>query len=143
MIYRPFQDLQLSTLGMGNMRLPTVGERGPIDEKKAQEILEYAYTHGINYFDTAYRYHGGASEPFVGRVMQQFPRDTWHIASKMPGHQMCVDEHGKLGFQGYLAGLNASVPDIFNARTFKQTNKPGFQSCYIPRIFFKCVTVVF
>ena len=113
MIYRPFQDLQLSTLGMGNMRLPTVGERGPIDEKKAQEILEYAYTHGINYFDTAYRYHGGASEPFVGRVMQQFPRDTWHIASKMPGHQMCVDEHGKLGFQGYLAGLNASVPDIF------------------------------
>lgn len=83
MIYKPFQDLQLSTLGMGNMRLPTVGERGPIDEKQAQEILEFAYANGINYFDTAYRYHGGASEPFVGKVMQQFPRDTWHIASKI------------------------------------------------------------
>ena len=46
MIYKSFSDLQLSHLGMGNMRLPTIGDRGPIDEKKAREIIEYAYEHG-------------------------------------------------------------------------------------------------
>lgn len=103
MLYKPFQDLKLSTLGMGNMRLPTVGERGPIDQEKAREIIERAYHQGVNYFDTAYRYHGGESEGFVGKVLSQFPRDTWYLASKMPGHMMNYKD-GKLGFQGYLAG---------------------------------------
>ena len=50
MIYKPFHDLNISTLGMGNMRLPTVGgeRRGPIDEEKARAIIEYAYEHGVN-----------------------------------------------------------------------------------------------
>ena len=103
MLYKPFQDLQLSTLGMGNMRLPTVSERGPIDQEKAKAIIEHAYHQGINYFDTAYRYHGGESEGFVGKVLSQFPRDTWYLASKMPGHMMNYKD-GKLVFQGYFAG---------------------------------------
>jgi predicted aldo/keto reductase-like oxidoreductase len=75
-IYKPFHDLNISHLGMGNMRLPTVGgdRRGPIDQGKAQAIIEYAYEHGVNYFDTAYRYHGGESETFVGKVLSQYPR---------------------------------------------------------------------
>ena len=114
MQYKPFKELHLSTLGMGNMRLPTIeGDRNAIDETKAREIIEYAYHNGVNYFDTAYRYHGGASEPFVGKVLNQFPRDTWYLASKMPGHQMYIDENGKLAFTGYLAGLDANIPHIF------------------------------
>jgi aryl-alcohol dehydrogenase-like predicted oxidoreductase len=77
MLYKSFGDLQLSCLGMGNMRLPTLGERGPIDEKKAREIIEYAYRHGVNYFDTAYGYHNGKSEQVVGEVLSQYPRHTW------------------------------------------------------------------
>jgi len=38
MIYKPFHELSLSQLGMGNMRLPTVAERGPIDEERARKI---------------------------------------------------------------------------------------------------------
>ena len=72
MQYKPFQDLQLSALGMGNMRLPT-GEDGVIDEQKAREIIEHAYHSGINYFDTAYRYHGGQSESFVGKGARAVP----------------------------------------------------------------------
>jgi len=70
---------------MGNMRLPTVGERGPIDEEKAREIIEYAYEYGINYFDTAYVYHGGESERFVGKILSRYPRESWYLATKMPG----------------------------------------------------------
>lgn len=119
MIYKPFQDLKLSYLGMGNMRLPTTGQNGPIDKAKAREIIEYAYKSGVNYFDTAYRYHGGESETFVGEVLSQFPRDTWYIASKMPGHMMTY-ENGKLGFVGYLAGEQiASIGAIFEEQLQK------------------------
>ena len=58
-------------------RIRTPGE-APIDEEKARAIIEYAYEHGVNYFDTAYRYHDGKSERFVGKVLSQYPRDSWH-----------------------------------------------------------------
>ena len=119
MLYKHFQDLKLSTLGMGNMRLPVVGERGPIDREKARAIIERAYHQGVNYFDTAYRYHGGESEGFVGKVLSQFPRDTWYLASKMPGHMMNYKD-GKLGFQGYLAGEEVkSIASIFDEQLSK------------------------
>jgi predicted aldo/keto reductase-like oxidoreductase len=126
-IYKPFHDLNLSTLGMGNMRLPTVGgERQAharvgtlIDEEKARAIIEYAYEHGVNYFDTAYRYHGGESERFVGQVLNQYPRESWHLASKMPGHQMRFRD-GKLEMVGYLTGLTIASPaDIFEEQLEK------------------------
>jgi uncharacterized protein len=119
MIYKRFQDLQLSQLGMGNMRLPTVGERGPIDERKAREIIEYAYSQGVNYFDTAYMYHSGESERFVGKVLSQYPRDTWHLATKMPGHMMNYS-NGQLEFMGYMAGSAVTSPgDIFTEQLEK------------------------
>ncbi len=121
MIHKPFHDLNISYLGMGNMRLPTVGgeRRGPIDEEKAREIIEYAYEHGVNYFDTAYRYHGGESERFVGKVLNQYPRESWHLATKMPGHMMRFS-NGRLEFAGYLTGLTITSPaDIFEEQLEK------------------------
>ena len=90
MIYKPFKDLQLSHLGMGCMRLPaTAGGYGaPIDEKKARELIDHAYHNGVNYFDTSWFYHGGDSERFIGEALKQYPRDTWHLASKIAGVMM-------------------------------------------------------
>ncbi len=117
MICKPFKDLSLSTLGMGTMRLPV--KDGKIDREKAREMLLYAYEHGINYFDTAYRYHGGESESFVGEVLSTLPRDSYYLASKMPGHMMNYVD-GKLGFQGYLAGFHVdSIADIFEEQLKK------------------------
>ena len=119
MIYKPFKDLQLSYLGMGNMRLPTTSERGPIDENKAREIVEYAYAHGVNYYDTAFRYHGGESETFVGKVLGQYPRDSWYLASKMPGHMMSY-KNGKLEMVGYLEGESIlSISEVFEEQLRK------------------------
>ena len=100
MIYKQFGTTTVSHLGMGNMRLPTIGERGPIDEDNARKIIEYAYEHGVNYFDTAFRYHEGESERFTGKILNQFPRDTWHLASKFPGHMLRKDGD-KLVFTGF------------------------------------------
>ena len=119
MIYKDFQDIKLSTLGMGTMRLPVVGERGPIDEEKAMEMIDWAYQNGVNYFDTAYRYHNGDSETFVGKALKRYPRDSWYLASKMPGHMMKY-ENGKLGFTGYLAGhADVTIADIFEEQLEK------------------------
>ena len=111
MVYKQFKDKMISTLGLGCMRLPQIGTGlgGPIDEKKATEMIEYAYHNGINYFDTAYGYHGGQSERLVGKVLNQLPRDTWHLASKMPGHMMTYKD-GKLDFIGYMVGSKVERP---------------------------------
>jgi predicted aldo/keto reductase-like oxidoreductase len=117
-IYKRFQDLDISQLGMGAMRLPVV-EGGAIDEGSAGEMIDYAYENGINYFDTAYRYHGGKSEEFVGRALRRYPRESWYLASKMPGHMMQF-ENGKVRFVGYLSDMKEASPaDIFEEQLEK------------------------
>ena len=65
MYYSEISGVKVSALGMGNMRLPKIeGQGEKIDREKAQEIIDYAMSHGITYYDTAYRYHGGESERF-------------------------------------------------------------------------------
>ncbi len=89
MIYSDFQGIKLSALGMGNMRLPVIdGNDGNIDVEKAREMIAYCMDNGINYYDTAYGYHGGNSEPVVGELLQKYPRDSFYLASKFPGYDL-------------------------------------------------------
>ena len=84
MRYHQFEDLQLSQLGMGAMRLPQTepGFAKPIDEAKAMELVDFCITHGINYFDTAYIYHMGQSEVLLGKVLKGYPRNSFYVADK-------------------------------------------------------------
>ena len=87
MMTNDFQGKQLSRLGFGTMRLPTNAD-GSIDEARVAEMTAYALEHGVNYFDTAYPYHGGESERVIGRVLSKYPRDSYCLATKYPGHQI-------------------------------------------------------
>ena len=87
MIYNGFQDLTLSQLGFGAMRLPTLPD-GSIDEKQVYEMVDRAIEQGVNYFDTAYPYHGGLSELVMGRALARHPRESFYLATKFPGHQL-------------------------------------------------------
>ena len=89
MIYRNFQDLKLSALGMGAMRLPVIdGDDARVDEAKTEEMIDYAMSQGINYYDTAWGYHNGNSELTVGRALQKYPRDSFFLADKFPGYDL-------------------------------------------------------
>lgn len=85
MIYKDFNGIKISTLGMGNMRLPAAKDPVPgheIDWDGAQEILDYAMANGINYYDTAYVYYNGESERCVGHCMKKHDRKSFYLATK-------------------------------------------------------------
>lgn len=88
MIYKEFQGKQLSNLGFGCMRLPLIEGTQDIDEVKVQDMVLYAATHGVNYFDTAFPYHNGMSEIVIGKALKALPRDSYYLATKYPGHQI-------------------------------------------------------
>jgi len=85
MLYRRMNqtDAKLSILGFGCMRLPQTTNCN-IDEPRATKMVRYAIDNGINYFDTAYVYHNGESEPFLGRALSDGYREKVHIATKLP-----------------------------------------------------------
>lgn len=89
MVYKKFKDKELSMLGMGAMRLPTVeGNYEQIDEVATREMVDYAMKQGINYYDTAFGYHGGQSEIVMGKILNQYPRESYYFATKFPGYDL-------------------------------------------------------
>ena len=89
MIYKDFNGLSLSMLGMGTMRLPVIdGEDARIDVPTALDMYDYAYKQGVNYFDTAWGYHGGNSEIVTGKALARYPRNSFYVATKFPGYDV-------------------------------------------------------
>ena len=89
MIYKNFQNHKLSALGLGAMRLPVIGgDDSKIDETAAEKMVDYAMEHGINYYDTAWGYHGGQSELVIGRALKRYPRESYYLATKFPGYDL-------------------------------------------------------
>ncbi len=86
MLYNDFQDISLSRLGFGTMRLPL--KDGEIDQAQVEAMTDYAIEHGINYFDTAYPYMSGKSELSIGKALAKYPRESYYLADKYPGHQI-------------------------------------------------------
>lgn len=87
MIYRDFNGMKLSGLGMGCMRFPVIdGDDSKIDEAATQEMIDYAMANGINYYDTAWGYHSHNSEIVTGKCLKKYPRDSFYLATKFPGY---------------------------------------------------------
>ena len=107
MIYRHFQDIQLSALGFGAMRLPLRADK-TIDRDTVFAMVDYALANGINYFDTAFPYHDGLSEVILGEALRRHPREKWMLADKYPGHQhqRNFDPAGTFGRQLEKCGVD-------------------------------------
>ena len=90
MIYTNFKGIEVSKLGFGCMRLP-VNEDKSIDQKQVEEMVKIALDSGVNYFDTAWPYHDGTSEIAIGKALKKYPRDSYYLADKYPGHQIAKE----------------------------------------------------
>ncbi len=89
MIYKEFQNLKLSALGLGAMRLPVIdGNDAAVDAAATEEMVAYAMEQGINYYDTAWGYHSGNSETVIGKALGKYPRENFYLATKFPGYDL-------------------------------------------------------
>lgn len=83
MYYKDFDGKKISALGIGSLRLPEIENRpNVIDREEAQKVIDLALARGINYIDTAYTYHEGDSERFLGEALKKHPRQSYFLASK-------------------------------------------------------------
>ncbi|MGL4373370.1 MAG: aldo/keto reductase, partial [Turicibacter sp.] len=115
MQYRHFKKLGLdiSLLGFGCMRFPTIAD-GTIDEVESQKMIDYAYEQGVNYFDTAWMYHGiGVSERFVGKALAKYPRESFYLADKFPLWEVKSEEDIEKIFNEQLERLNVEYIDFY------------------------------
>ena len=114
MIYREFQDLRLSALGMGAMRLPVFSsDEADVDVKAAEEMIDYAMAKGVNYYDTAWPYHGGKSETVLGSALKKYPREQFYLADKFPGYDLANIDKVESIFEEQLKKCQVSYFDFY------------------------------
>ncbi len=126
MIYRDFQDLKLSALGFGTMRLPLDPDNS-IDEPQVFEMTDYALANGVNYFDTAYPYHASKSEIVIGKALARHPRDSFFLATKYPGHQLADSYNPAEIFEEQLRKCGVDYFDFYLLHNVCEISIPVYE----------------
>lgn len=123
---------KVSIIGFGCMRLPVVGEdNSKIDEEKAKSQIRYAIDNGINYIDTAYPYHGGNSEAFVGRALSDGYRNKVFVATKSPSWLIKSEEDFDRFLDIQLDRLNTSYIDYYLLHALNSTTWETLKKCNV------------
>lgn len=104
--------IETSLLGFGCMRFPMTAD-GAIDEPLAEQMMDKAIAAGVNYIDTAYPYHGGASETFVGKVLKKYDRKSFYLATKLPCWKVEKPEDVDAIFEEQLTKLQTDYIDFY------------------------------
>ena len=123
MYYNDFKDLKLSALGLGCMRLPVIdGDETRPDPAAVQEMVDYAMANGINYYDTAWGYHGGNSESVVGEALSKHERSSFYLASKFPGYERENFDKKEEIFEKQLEKCRTDYFDFYLFHTVTEEN---------------------
>lgn len=122
---------ELSLLGFGCMRLPVIG--GQIDHNEAFRMVDYGVEHGINYFDTAYWYHGGESERFIGEALKRHKNDgvPLHLVTKLPVIKCKTKEDVERIFEDQLKKCQVERFDFYLAHSLERLRMPTFEQLRI------------
>lgn len=103
--------VELPRLGFGCMRFPVKDEE--IDFEKTKEMIHYAMANGLNYFDTAYNYHNEESERVVGKILSEFPRESYYLTTKLPIWKVESEEDAEKYFNEQLEKLQTDYFDFY------------------------------
>jgi len=127
MLYNDFQGLKLSALGLGTMRLPVIdGQDANIDAAAVKEMVAYAMEHGINYYDTAWGYHGGNSESVICEALRAYPRDSYYLADKFPGYDVSNMPKVREIFETQIARCGVDYFDFYLFHNVCEADIDGF-----------------
>lgn len=128
MIYREFNGEKLSLLGFGCMRLPLLEDGKTIDQEQVEKMADYAMENGVNYYDTAYPYHGGMSEVSIGKALKKYPRESFNLANKYPGHQPSTVINPKDTFADQLKKCQVDYFDYYLLHNVSEFSLPDYMS---------------
>ncbi|MDD3153899.1 MAG: aldo/keto reductase [Victivallaceae bacterium] len=118
-------DLTLPLLGFGLMRLPKLRPNdSKIDRVAAKKMIARAFASGVNYFDTAYMYHGGDSENFAGEALSDYPRESYLLASKMPVGMLKTPADTERIFREQLAKCRTGYFDFYLLHNLNRSSWP-------------------
>lgn len=111
---RKFEGLgiEASLLGFGCMRFPLL-DNGNIDEVESEKMIDHAIANGVTYIDTAFPYHNGDSEPFVGRVLKKYKREDYFLATKLPVWKITSQQETREVFESQLKRLDVDYVDFY------------------------------
>ncbi len=126
MILTDFQEKKLPLLGFGAMRLPLIEGTSAIDEAHTEQMVDYAMAHGLNYFDTAYPYHGGLSEVVISRLLKKYPRESYYLADKYPGHQLASSYDPAAIFEDQLKKCDVTYFDFYLLHNVCELAMPAY-----------------
>ncbi|MBR2868143.1 MAG: aldo/keto reductase [Clostridia bacterium] len=105
--------VDVSALGFGCMRLPTVEGTDKIDEQEAIRIIRLGIDNGVNYLDTAFFYHNGESERLVGKAIKDGYREKTYVATKLPLGEVKCEEDVERIFAEQLKKLDIDYIDFY------------------------------
>jgi len=119
-----------SLLGFGCMRFPE--KNGAVDKAKVSEMFKAAIEGGVNYFDSAYVYHGGKSEEITAGALSEYPRGSYYLATKLPTWEINSAEDADRIFKEQLRRLNTDYIDFYLLHALDKGKWPKMSELKIP-----------
>ncbi|MCL2334449.1 MAG: aldo/keto reductase [Endomicrobia bacterium] len=117
-VTRQFKGKDIPLLSMGCMRLPTID--GKIDMAQTEKMIDLAMRRGVNYFDTAYMYHGGESETAIGKILSNYKRESFYLASKSPARMITSRDDVRRIFDDQLRKCQTDYFDFYMAHNLSR-----------------------
>ena len=127
MLYSTMAGEKVSRLGFGAMRLPLLEDGKTIDEAQVQKMVDLAIENGVNYFDTAFPYHGGNSELVTGKALKKYPRESFFLADKFPGHQIQSSYDPAGIFEEQLEKCGVDYFDFYLLHNVNESSEPTYR----------------
>ena len=135
--YRYFPSLgdKVSLLGYGCMRWPTMpnpdGTGEIINQEVVNELVDYAISHGVNYFDTAPVYVMGQSERATGIALKRHPRDRFFLATKLSNHTNPDYDYGIAMYRNSFVQLQVDYFDYYLLHNIGTVGVRGFEERFV------------
>lgn len=125
---------KVSLLGYGCMRWPMV--KGPdgkdvIDQEAVNEMVDYAYSHGVNYYDTSPAYLQGQSEAAAGEALSRYPRNSYYIATKMSNFNVWTAEASLKIYRDSMEQLRTDYFDYYLLHAIGSGGVKAFEERYV------------